>query len=140
MPLVDSAEFRSLVRDVTVRHPNVGLAVGIVGPDGLTDFVGYGVADLTRGTPITPDTGVRIASISKTFTAVAVMQLVEQGRVDLDAPVGEYLRSYRLAGPRPDSVAPTVRQLLTHTAGLPELAHVSGLVRPDFGESVPFGH
>lgn len=139
MPHVDSEQLQAVVHDLAADHPNVGMAVGIAGPDGLTDFVGYGVEDLRRGTPITADTGVRIASITKTMTAIAVMQLVEQGRIDLDAPAERYLRSYRLVGPRADSATPTVRHLLTHTAGLPELAHVSGLLRPDFGESIPLG-
>lgn len=139
MPHVDSEELKSVVRGLVADHPNVGMGVGIAGPDGLTDFVGYGVADLRRGTPFTADAGIRIASISKTMTAIAVMQLVEQGRIDLDAPAERYLRSYRLVAPRSDSPRPTVRHLLTHTAGLPELAHTSGMLRADFGESIPLG-
>lgn len=59
-------------------------------------FHGHGVADLGSGTPVTEDTVFRIASISKTFTAIAVMRLWEQGLVDLDAPANDYLRAYRL--------------------------------------------
>ena len=47
-------------------------------------------------TPITEDTVFRIASLTKLFTAIAVMQLVEQGRVDLDGPANDYLRAYKL--------------------------------------------
>jgi CubicO group peptidase (beta-lactamase class C family) len=139
MAVVDRAALEFVRQELIARHPCVGLAIGVADACGLAEFVGHGVADVGRGSPVTADTGVRIASISKTFTAVAVMQLVEQGRVGLDAPATQYLRSYRLVGPRPDSTAPTVRQLLTHTGGLPELAHASGAVRPDFGESVPLG-
>ena len=63
----------------------------------------------------------RIGSITKVFTAIAVMQLCEEGLVDLDAPAGNYLRSYELvsacAGFRP----PTLRHLLTHTSGIPDV-------------------
>ena len=78
-----------------------------------------------------------IASITKTFTAIAVMQLWEQGRIDLDAPASEYLRSYRLVAAQPGDRPATVRHLLTHTAGIPRPCHPWGLIRPDFGESVP---
>lgn len=139
MAVVDHADLADLVGQITASHPSVGLVVGVAGPDGLVDFVGQGVADVGSRAAVTQDTGFRIASISKTFTAVAVMQLVEQGRVDLDAPAEDYLRAYRLVGPRPDSVPPTVRQLLTHTAGMPELAHVRGALSADFGESVALG-
>ena len=59
-------------------------------------FSGHGVADIASATPVTEDTVFRIGSITKTFTAVAVMQLWEQGLVDLDAPANDYLRAYRL--------------------------------------------
>lgn len=81
------------------------------------------------------DTVVRIASISKTFTAIAVMQLWEEGLIDLDAPVGEYLRSYRLVATDSSFAPVTVRHLLTHTGGLGELSRPSDMFRPDFGES-----
>ena len=72
----------------------------------------------------------RVGSITKTFTAVAVMQSAEQGVVDLDAPAADYLRAYPLipadAGWRPA----TLRHLLTHTAGIGEMLHPWGLVRP----------
>ena len=121
------------------RHDIVGLAVGLVGPDGMQLFRGYGVADRTTASPITDDTVFRVASITKTFTAVAVMQLVEQGLVDLDSPANDYLHQLRLVPARPGHRPATVRHLLTHTAGIGEIAHLSGLVRPDFGESVPAG-
>ena len=82
----------------------------------------------------------RIASITKTFTAIAVMQLWEQGLVDLDAPANDYLRAYRLIPAKASFRPATVRQLLTHTAGIPELVHPSGLLRLRIlGESVKVG-
>ena len=84
----------------------------------------------------------RIGSITKVFTAIAVMQLCEEGLVDLDAPASNYLRSYELvcagaAGFRP----PTLRHLLTHTSGIPDVRHIFDLFHPDlsvkFGEPLP---
>ncbi|MXO87619.1 serine hydrolase [Altererythrobacter aestuarii] len=62
---------------------------------------------------VTPDTPFQIGSISKSFTALAIMQLVEQGRIDLDAGVGTYLGAFR----GQPSAAITIRQLLSHTSG-----------------------
>jgi D-alanyl-D-alanine carboxypeptidase len=68
----------------------------------------------TTGTPLAPDDVFRIASITKTFTAVMVMQLVEEGRLSLDSQVGDVLPDLDFA----QSV--TLRQLLNHTSGLPD--------------------
>ncbi len=70
------------VAEVLNRWPAVGLAVGVVRNGSLEWFSGHGVADIGSKTPATEDTVFRIASISKTFTAIAVMQLWEQGIVD----------------------------------------------------------
>ena len=105
------------------RHPAVGLAVGVVRNGRLELFSGHGLADIASNTPVTKDTVFRIGSITKTFTAVAVLQLWEQGLVDLDAPANDYLRAYRLIPAKAAHRPATVRQLLTHTAGLPQLLH-----------------
>src|SRR5688500_5334381 len=88
-----------------------GLVVGIV-QDGEPQFVE------TYGT-LEREAVVRVGSITKLFTAVAVAQLVEGGRVEWDAPVARYLRSYAF---KPAWGAPeaTVRQVLTHTGGFGE--------------------
>jgi CubicO group peptidase (beta-lactamase class C family) len=121
------------------RHPAVGLAVGIIGDGALPRFCTHGLADLASGRPITEDTVFRVASISKTFTAVAIMQMVERGLVDLDAPAADYLRTYRLVPRKPGWRPPTVRHLLTHTAGIGEEISWRNLVERDFGESFPPG-
>lgn len=118
------------------RHPAVGLAFGVVRNGDFSFFHGHGVADIASSAPITETTMFRIASITKTFTAIAVMQLWEEGKLELDAPANDYLRSLHLVRAHRELGQPTVRHLLTHTAGLGEVAHVSGIVRPDFGESV----
>lgn len=82
-----------------------------------TSTAGY--ADVVSATPFAPDTYVRVASITKTFVAAAILQLVTEGRVDLDEPVETYLPGV-IRGDGIDGAAITVRQLLRHQSGLPE--------------------
>jgi D-alanyl-D-alanine carboxypeptidase len=74
-----------------------------------------GLADVDTGRPVRPGMRHRVGSISKTFTAVAVLQQVERGRIRLDAPIGEYLPDL-IQGERGRDV--TVRMLLNHTSGI----------------------
>lgn len=94
-----------------------GLAAGIVKDGELVWSAGYGLADAERVLPVTPDTPFNLASVSKTITGTAVMQLVEDGRLDLDVDVSRYL-PFRLRHPRHRGKKVTTRQLLTHTASL----------------------
>jgi CubicO group peptidase (beta-lactamase class C family) len=88
-----------------------GAAVALT--DGETVIAAvHGVGNLRTGVPVTRDTLFQIGSISKVFTASLVMALVDQGKVDLDAPVRSYLPDFAAGDP-----AATVRQLLCHTAG-----------------------
>jgi len=125
----DEPELRAWMNGILNRHAAVGVAVGIVRHGSLEFFNRHGFADIASNTPIDADTVFRIGSVTKPFTAIAVMQLHEQGLVDLDAPANDYLRAYRLipahAGLRPA----TVRHLLTHTAGIAEVQRVSDLGR-----------
>jgi CubicO group peptidase (beta-lactamase class C family) len=73
----------------------------------------WGRVDPARTAPITLDTPMFLASAGKMFTAVAMLQLVEAGRVDLDAPLGRYLPDY----PNAETAKVTIRQLLTHRGG-----------------------
>lgn len=137
---VDDLAMAATVRGVLNRWPAVGLAVGVVRNRRLELFSGYGLADIATSTPVTQDTVFRIASVTKTFTAIAVLQLWEQGLVELDAPANDYLRAYQLVPAKVSFRPATVRQLLTHTAGIREVLHLSGLLRVrDLGETVPPG-
>lgn len=107
----------------------------------MESFHAAGLADIASNTPNTKDTVFRIGSLTKTFTAIAVMQLWEQGQIDLDAPANDYLRAFKLV-PRKRSFRPaTVRHLLTHTAGIREMLHLSGLLKMNrvLGEAIPSG-
>ena len=76
-----------------------------------------GVADVSTGRPVTPDMRHRVGSITKTFTAAAVLQQVESGQIGLDTPIGHYLPQL-VPGERGKTI--TVRMLINHTSGLAE--------------------
>ena len=139
MTRVGQSEMKRRVGEILNRWPAVGLAFGVVRDGSLEFFSAHGLADIESRTPIAEDTVFRIGSITKTFTAIAAMQLVEEGLVDLDAPAHEYLRAYKLVPADPDWRPATVRHLLTHTAGIGEQVPRSAAVRRDFGVTVPMG-
>src|SRR5882724_2758065 len=93
-----------------------GLALAVARNGKIVKVRGYGIANLEHDVPVTPDTVFELASVTKQFTATAIMLLVEEGKVQLDDPVAWHL-------PRAPETwkAITVRHLLTHTAGLPGL-------------------
>ena len=95
-----------------------GLAVGIVHNGKLVYQKGFGYADVESKISVTPKTCFRIASVSKTFTAVSIMQLVEQGKINLDDRVQKYLPWFKAQTKDSDSSNITIRQVLSHTAGL----------------------
>lgn len=80
---------------------------------------GFGFANAAKQTPATADTIYRICSVSKVFTATAVMILVEQGKLDLDKPVNDYLGKEKLVARVGKARDATVRRLANHTSGLP---------------------
>ena len=108
-----------------------GLALGVVRGDQIVYLKGYGIAG-PDGRAVTPQTPFIIGSLSKSFTALAVMQLVEAGKIDLDAPVTTYLPWFRSADPAA-SAQITVRHLLNQDSGLPVNEGRRGLVDDDQG-------
>lgn len=95
-----------------------GLVYGIVADGRLVHAVGLGVQDIDTKRPVTPDSRFRIASMSKAFTALAILKLRDEGRLSLDAPAETYVPEMR-GWHYPTSDAPriTVRDLLNHVAG-----------------------
>jgi CubicO group peptidase (beta-lactamase class C family) len=93
-----------------------GLTVGVL-QGGECETRAYGVTSLETGYPIRPDTLFPIGSIGKVYTAALVMTLVDDGKLDLDAPVATYLPDLRLADERARDTI-TLRQLLSHQSGL----------------------
>ena len=95
-----------------------GATVAVTRGTEVVRVAGYG-AD-SRGEPMTADTPMGVASVSKAFTALAVLQLVEDGAVDLDDPVVEHLDEFDMADPRSSRI--TVRHLLAQTSGMSDTA------------------
>ena len=106
------AAFDGWVAQRMARERMPGMTIGFM-QDGVTWVQGYGYADLENRVPATPRSSYRLASVTKPMTAVAILQLVEQGKVDLDAPVQTYVPYF------PVKAFPvTVRQLLGHLGGI----------------------
>lgn len=115
-----------------MRRLNIpGISLAIVEGDQIVHQRGFGQARQGNGAP-TPQTPFFIGSLTKSMTALAVMQLVEAGRVELDAPVQNYLPWFKVADPQA-SARMTVRHLLNQTSGLPTSSGEIQLA--DFDES-----
>ncbi len=107
------AEIERAIRAEMERQKIPGLSVALVTEHRLQWAKGFGYADLENSVPATERTVYRLASISKTITAVAAMQLVERGKLDLDAPIQRYCPAF------PEKPWPiTARHLLAHTSGI----------------------
>jgi D-alanyl-D-alanine carboxypeptidase len=99
-----------------------GVVVGVVADQDLVWTAGFGYADTEAKRPMTPATKFRMASHSKLFTATAIMQLREQGKLRLDDPVSQYLPWFRVKPSDADDPPVTIEELLTHSSGLPREA------------------
>lgn len=111
--------FEIWVDEQMTYHHQPGISIGVVHDDDLVWAKGFGLRDVERRMPATPQTVYRIASITKTFTATAIMQLRDAGRLQLDDPVRAHLRWFEYQNRFPDAPVVTIRHLLTHTSGLP---------------------
>jgi CubicO group peptidase (beta-lactamase class C family) len=99
-----------------------GIVVGVVADQELVWSAGFGYADVAAKRPMTPATKFRMASHSKLFTATAIMQLRDEGKVRLDDPVAKYLPWFAVKPAGPDDAPVTIEELLTHSSGLPREA------------------
>jgi CubicO group peptidase (beta-lactamase class C family) len=134
-----------------------GAAVSVVKDGKLFFAKGYGYADLEKGIPVDPEQTIfRVGSVGKVFTWTAVMQLVEQGKLDLDKDINTYL-DFRIPDTYPQPI--TLKHLMTHTSGIEErwagslaadandlmparewlIAHMAARVRPP-GDSVAYSN
>jgi methyl acetate hydrolase len=142
------------LRGAVERKDVPGVVALVVDRDHVLYQGAFGVADVSTGRPLTSDALFRIASMTKPITSVALMQLVEQGRIGLDDAAEKYLPElktlkvlesfdattgdYRL---RPPARPPTVRHFLTHTSGLayPFTSAIWRDLKPHASDSFPFG-
>jgi CubicO group peptidase (beta-lactamase class C family) len=134
-PNVKGAErFFSSWMNGQIAYRNLpGVAVGVVYDQQLVWAQGFGFADVDAKIPMTPSTKFRMASHSKLFTATAIMQLRDAGKIHLDDAVATYLPWFQIRPANQDDPAITIEELLTHSAGLPREAgpHWSELSFPD---------
>ncbi|MDQ3685322.1 MAG: beta-lactamase family protein [Acidobacteriota bacterium] len=113
LPADKIAKIETAITSFMSRQNVPALSIAIVADNQIRLQRGYGMADLEHFAPAKAPTVYRIASISKPITAVAVMQLVESGKLDLDAPIQKYVPNF------PTKAHPvTTRQLLAHLSGI----------------------
>jgi beta-lactamase class C len=113
---VDYASIDRRLQRLIEQHSMVGLAVGIVENGRITFLKGYGETEEGSGEPVTPDTVFRWASVSKGVAGTMVAKLAEQGKVNLNGPVGSYVPSMKL--PAGAENRATVGDMLSHRLGL----------------------
>lgn len=121
----ESKEINQFVNELDQKIPQLlndfivpGAAIAIIENGEIILQKGYGYSNSDKGTKVTNTTGFNIGSISKTIAAWGVMKLVQEGKIDLDAPVEKYLTRWHLPESEFDSDKVTIRRLLSHTAGL----------------------
>jgi CubicO group peptidase (beta-lactamase class C family) len=114
--VLETDEIDKFVTNYIKRNGLPGAAIAVVKDGKLVYEKGYGHD--SNGNPLTANSKMRLASGSKPFTAFSVLQLVEEGKVNLDDPVVDYLPELTMNDPRWKQV--TVRQLLSHTSGIPD--------------------
>ncbi len=129
MKAAETARCEKIIAAYAKRHCFSGACAMLVGKDGIVLSAYGGTADLDTGRPITPDTMFQLASITKPFTAVAFMQLVDRGKVGLDDPVGDHLPDLKdlkvirkqsggeIVLGKPRTVL-TIRHLLSNSGGM----------------------
>ena len=114
-------EFKAAATQVLLETGVPGAGISLVRLDGVEWEGGLGYADRDAKTPVTADTHFRVGSISKTFVAMALVQLAEDGIVDLEAPVAEIAPEINIDNPWHESDPVRVIHLLQHTAGFDDM-------------------
>lgn len=117
--MFDQNKLDTVLEEIIARWGIPGMGLGIVQEGKIIYARGFGVQSLETGVPVTPDTLFCVASVSKCFVACAVMQLVEAGKIALDAPLIQYLPDFSMDDDRYRQI--TIRQMLSHTSGIPDM-------------------
>ena len=109
----------TVLQEIVARWGIPGLAVGIVEGTEIVYAKGFGVQSLETQIPVVLDSVFCITSVSKCFVATAVVQLAERGKINLDAPLVQYLSYFQMDDDRYPQI--TIRQMLSHTSGMPDI-------------------
>lgn len=126
--LASEREFETFVESFMEREKVPGIAVAISRDGDVLYQKGFGVRDLETREPVTPETIFGVASVTKSFTAVAIMQLAAEGKLSLEDPVIEHIPAFRLSNGA-DASRVQIRHLLSHTTGVPPLVRREELTR-----------
>ena len=120
-------DYSSFINKYTTKFKNelagnnvAGLSIAVVDRDGVIWSEGFGYFNKQEPVAVTANTPFLIGSITKTFTAAAIMQLYENGVIDIDAPLKKYIPEFNLIQVSGNEQNVTVRQLMTHHAGIPD--------------------
>ena len=126
----DVARLESFIIDKMSKSKIPGLSISLVKSDGEVVYSrGFGFRDIKCGLPATPNTVYGIGSVTKSFTALSIMMLVEKGIIELNDPIEKYV-NLKL---RPKGGTITIHNLLTHTTGIPALAYAEAFLRGVLG-------
>ncbi len=123
-------ELRERIADILARYDVPGLGLALVDRAGTMWAGGVGVADRARGVEVDADTVFRVGSVSKTFIALAIMTLVEDGRLTLDTPIHRLAPEIVVTNPWRDTHPITVAHLLEHSAGFDDIRFNELFVAP----------
>ncbi len=132
-------QLRQVIADELQRGILTGVSVALVDGQRTVLCDGFGMADHAREVPATAETVYRVGSISKLFTALAAMQLVEQGKLDIDAPLSKCLPGFRIVVPFENASPITLRQLMCHRSGMVRESPVGGYLddsQPSIAQSI----
>jgi CubicO group peptidase (beta-lactamase class C family) len=113
------ATLTPLIDEVMQAYDLPGFAIGIVEDNEVVYARGFGYKNIDTKKPVTTSTLFHMASISKPFVATAIMQMVEQGKIDMEAPVTTYLAYFKLDDERYKKI--TIQQMLSHVSGMPDV-------------------
>jgi CubicO group peptidase (beta-lactamase class C family) len=117
---IESKEFHTLeneIKEILLKHKLTGFQLSLNASERVMWTMNHGLASVSSNVDVSDETLFRIASISKTVTAVAVMQLVEQGKLNLTEPINTYIPEIEMSNDWQESTPITVLHLLEHTAG-----------------------
>ncbi|HVE61873.1 MAG TPA: serine hydrolase domain-containing protein [Chitinophagaceae bacterium] len=124
----------SLVPLILKEYKVPGVSLAVIRDGKVLWTKGYGMADKEKNIPVSSLTRFNIGSVSKTFTAFAVLMLSERGMINIDSPIHKYLKRWQLPFSKFDNKKVTIRRVLSHTAGL-SVAGYHGIYKP--GDILP---
>lgn len=128
------ALLRTELEEICIKHNLPGMTAAVVLDDGTAISVAWGMADKEHIIPMRPQSRMLAASIGKSFVAATCVALAQEGVLDLDRPVADWLGEYLWFDRLPNHDIITLRQLLNHTSGLPDHVYEEQFAR-DFAEN-----